>query len=128
MAAESIHNYTTVECRKIAFEGIVSLFKLSYKELDQYFAFSEVLFPDGDNNGQVVVLFDEFYDYTTDGMYDSGWIYGAIVNAGTGELLDCFTPAILRERSPRIDKSHPSWSIADISYKMTWCQAGPSGE
>ena len=117
-ASQPIWNLTAEDGKEVAFEAVMSHFMLSYKELDRYFMFSVGLFPDKDNNGQLVVLFCE---HNNDMMRNEDWIYGAIVNLGTGELLDCFTQDMLRERPLGIanPKNYTAVNYA-IGQYMSW--------
>ena len=102
---------------QIAFEGVMSRFALSHKELDRYFLYSTLLFPDKDNNWQAVVLFRE---HSYDGNARD-WSYGAIVNAGTGELLDCFDKDMLKMRPPSIGAPRPTWlEKNNIFLQLEW--------
>ena len=114
-AAEPIWNYTGEQCEKIALQGVMDLFKLSYEEADRYFMLTGHTYTDNHQNAVVTVLFKEHNN-----AIDSQWTYAAIVNAGTGEMLDCFNYEMLWKRLPELAKTYPSMTEEEKNRAMEW--------
>ncbi len=121
---EPIWNYTGAQCEKIALHGVMSLFGLSAEQADRYFLISEHQYTDKDQNAVLSVLFKEHSNGT-----DSQWTYAAIVNAGTGELIDCFNAKMLWERLPHLAAAYPKMTEEEKQRAMAWYTGryGPEG-
>ncbi len=114
-AVEPIWNYTASQCEKIALRGVMDLFQLSYEQADRYFTFAGHWYTDEYQNAIVLALFKEHSN-----SIDSQWTYAAIVNAGTGELVDCFNAEMLWERLPLLAAAYPQLTEEEKQRSMEW--------
>jgi hypothetical protein len=112
---EPIWNYSGSQCEKVALQSVMDLFKLSAEEADRYFAFNGHWYTDDHHNAIVSVLFKEHSN-----AIESQWTYAAIVNAGTGELMDCFDYKMLWERLPEFAKAYPGMTEDEKKRSMEW--------
>ncbi len=122
-AQEPIWNYDGGYCEKIAIQAVMELFNLSLEQVDRYFAHARHIYTDENRYGVMAVFFKE---HSNNILND--WTYAAIVNAGTGKLLDCFDHTMLWERLPALAEKYPQMTGEEQKNAMLWyTQYNPEG-
>jgi hypothetical protein len=105
--------YKESECIDIATQGIMATFGLSAEEADRYFVFPCDVYKDENRYALVTLIFKEHSNGIT-----NDWKYAAIVNAGTGVLMDCVDPAGLWSKLPEYAELYPTLSEdARVGYE-----------
>jgi len=119
VANSSIWNYTGDECEEIARQGVMDAFGLSAEEVGRYFINTCDVLKDENRFGLVTMIFKEH----SNGI-SNDWKYAVMVNAGTGEVMDCVDPAALWARLPGYVEIYPNLTIEERVDYERWLLYG----
>ena len=120
MANVSVWNHTSDACEAFARQGVMSAYGLSAAEADRYFITVCDVHKDENRFALATMIFKEH----SNGIAND-WKYAVMVNAGTGEVMDCVDPAALWARLPEYAEIYPTLTNEErIGYER-WLLHGP---